>query len=304
MMPDNAARNGLGSSRQVVLWLGIAGILAAAIGFSWDPTPLAQALAAIFIVCALAHAAFAYGMRRALILFIAGNVISFAMENFGAATGFPFGSYHFEVGANLPHVGRIPIIVGPLWFGACYFSWVIASVLLDGADRGLDRRFNLIALPIVAAFVVTQWDLVMDAPNATIAKAWIWHDGGRMFGVPLSNFLGWLVTSWLIFQVFALYLRRSGVGPYPDRSTTLPVIGILFYLGSGLTHAVPLIIGQTGEAVDARGYVWQVHDIREATVAILLLTMVFTALLAALRLLQHARSNSVKSRWPGLNGAG
>jgi uncharacterized membrane protein len=298
MMPDNAARNGLGSSRQVVLWLGIAGILAAAIGFSWDPTPLAQALAAIFIVCALAHAAFAYGMRRALILFIAGNVISFAMENFGAATGFPFGSYHFEVGANLPHVGLIPIIVGPLWFGACYFSWVIASVLLDGADRGLDRRFNLIALPIVAAFVVTQWDLVMDAPNATIAKAWIWHDGGGMFGVPLSNYLGWLVTSWLIFQVFALYLRRSGVGPYPDRSTTLPVIGILFYLGSGLTHAVPLIIGQTGEAVDARGYVWQVHDIREATVAILLLTMVFTALLAALRLLQHARSNSVKSRWP------
>ena len=76
------------------------------------------------------------------------------------------------------------------------------------------------------------------------------------------------------------------------------MIGILFYLGSGLTHAVPLIIGQTGEAVDARGYVWQVHDIREATVAILLLTMVFTALLAALRLLQHARSNSVKSRWP------
>ena len=59
MMPDNAARNGLGSSRQAVLWLGIAGILAAAIGFSWDPTPLAQALAAIFIVCALALAAFA-----------------------------------------------------------------------------------------------------------------------------------------------------------------------------------------------------------------------------------------------------
>ena len=45
-------------------------------------------------------------------------------------------------------------------------------------------------------------------------------------------------------------------------------------------------MGQTGEAVDARGYGWQVHDIREATVAILLLTMVFTALLATLRLLR------------------
>ena len=199
MTPDNAARNWLGSSQQAVLWLAVAGILAAAIGFSWEPTPLAQALAAIFIACALIHAAFAYGIRRALILFVASCAISFAMENLGTATGFPFGSYHFEVGADLPHVGLIPVIVGPLWFGACYFSWVVASVLLDRADCRLDRGCNLIALPIVSAFVVTQWDLVMDAPNATIAKAWIWHDGGGVFGVPLSNYLGWLLTSWLIF---------------------------------------------------------------------------------------------------------
>ena len=296
MTSDNLARGRLGILQQAVLWLAIAGILAAAVGFSWEPTPLAQALAAIFIVCALIHAAFAYGLRSALILFVASNAISFAMENLGAATGFPFGSYHFEVGAHLPHVGLIPIIVGPLWFGACYFSWVIASVLLDGADRRLDRRFNLIALPVVSAFAVTQWDLVMDAPNATIAKAWIWHDSGGMFGVPLSNYFGWLLTSWLIFQAFALCLRRSGVRLHPGKSIRLPLIGILFYLGSGLTHIVPLIMGQTGEAIDARGYAWQVHDIREATVAILLLTMVFTALLAALRLAQQATSDSVKSR--------
>ena len=135
-------------------------------------------------------------------------------------------------------------------------------------------------------------DLVMDAPNATIAKVWIWHDGGGVFGVPLSNYLGWLLTSWLIFQTFALYLRRSGLPPYPRMSLKLAVTGILFYVGSGLTHIVPWIMGQTGEAVDGRGYNWQVHDIREATVAILLLTMVFTALLAALRLLRQASSTS------------
>ena len=74
------------------------------------------------------------------------------MENIGASTGFPFGSCHFEDDAGLPSVGRIPIIVGPLWFGAGYFSWVVASILLDGADRQLERPFNFVALPIVAAF--------------------------------------------------------------------------------------------------------------------------------------------------------
>lgn len=280
------------------MWLAIAAILATAIGFSWNPTPLAQALAAIFIACALVHAAFTYGARHALLLFAACIAIAFAMENLGLATGFPFGSYHFEVGADLPQVGLAPIIVGPLWFGAGYFSWVVAAVLLDGADRRLDRPFNMIALPLVAAFVMTQWDLVMDAPNATIAKAWIWHDGGGLFGVPLSNYLGWLLTSWLIFLAFAFNLRRRGRPADARASIKLKAIAILFYLGTGLTHFVPWMTGQTGEAVDARGYAWHVHDIREATIAILLLTMVFTALLAALRLCAQisATSGTTKDR--------
>lgn len=59
MAQDNVARNRLGAWQETALWLSIAGILSAAIGFSWSPTPLAQALAAIFIACALVHAAFA-----------------------------------------------------------------------------------------------------------------------------------------------------------------------------------------------------------------------------------------------------
>lgn len=287
---ESIARSWIGASQQTVLWLLIAGILAAAIGFSWNPTPLAQAIAVIFIVCALIHAVVAYGWRRAFVLFVICNSIAFAMENLGTATGFPFGGYHFEVGADLPHVGLIPIIVGPLWFGAGYFSWTVASILLDSADRQLDRPLNLVILPVVAAFVMTQWDLVMDAPNATIAKVWIWHEGGGMFGVPLSNYLGWLLTAWLIFQTFAVYLCRSGLSAHPRMSLQLSAAGILFYVGAGLTHLVPWIMGQAGEAVDARAYSWQVRDIREATVVILLLTMVFTALLATVRLLRERSS--------------
>lgn len=289
MTHDHLTESGFGAWGKVVFWLSISAILAAAIGLSWNPTPAAQALAAVFITCALVHAARAYGAWRALVLFAVCSAIAFAMENLSAATGFPFGSYHFEVGADLPHIGATPLIVGPLWFGGAYFSWSVASVLLDGADRHLHRPFNFFTLPVVAAFVMTQWDIVMDAPNATIAKVWVWHHGGGVFGVPLSNYLGWLLTSWLIFQAFAAYLFRSGPWPPSKMPSTLAATGILFYLGAGLTHFVPWMMGQTGEAIDARGYVWQIQDIREATVAILLLTMVFTALLAALRVLQQKR---------------
>ena len=279
------------SARETGLWLVVACILAAGIAFSWNPTPVAHALAAVFIGCALVHAGVTYGPKPALSLFVICIAITFAMENVGVATGFPFGSYHFAVDAGLPRIGTIPIIVGPLWFGAGYFSWVVASTLLDGADRRLGRPTGFLGLPVVAAFVMTQWDLVMDRSESTIDKVWIWHDGGADFGVPLSNYLGWFLTSWLLFQAFAFYLRRelSPLPPGTSQSRTLQAIAILFYVSLGLTHIVPWAMGQSGDVVDAAGKTWQIHDLRETTVVVLLFTMVFTGLLAALRLARSKR---------------
>jgi uncharacterized membrane protein len=290
--------------RTTALWLLIAGYLLAVICFTWNPTPIAQLLAAMGIVGACVHASMTYGFRHMLALFSICVVTTFAIENLGVATGFPFGHYHFEVGADLPHIGAIPVIVGPLWFGLGYFSWRVASILLDGADRRLDRKFNLIALPIIAAFVATQWDMVMEPGAATIGRAWIWHDGGAIFGVPLSNYFGWLLTAWLFFQMFALYLRHRrgpwmagafssevGTGSREENASkedskqiALSAIAILFYVCSGLTQIVPWMMGQTGDVTDAAGHIWKIAELREATVGILMFTMLFTALLSALRL--------------------
>jgi uncharacterized membrane protein len=272
--------------RDAAAWALIAAYLALVVAFAWDPTPFAQVLAAIGIASAMVHAVFYYGWKDALVLLIICLIITFTMENIGVATGLPFGSYHFEVGAELPHIGRVPIILGPLWFGMGYFSWVVAGTLLDGADRNLYERFNIIVLPIVAAFVMTQWDLAMDPPSSTIAKAWIWHDGGAYFGVPLVNYLGWLLTSWLFYQAFALYLsRRRELSQQPKgQSHALRLAAILFYLCSGLAHVTPLLLHQSGEITDAAEHLWRLHDLRATTVLIMFFTMLFTSMLAGLRL--------------------
>jgi putative membrane protein len=259
--------------------------LALVIGFSWNPNPLAQALAAIGIIAAVVHAALFYGWKDGLALFAICVVITFVMENIGATTGFPFGHYHFEVGANLPHVGVIPIIVGPLWFGMGYFSWHVAAILL-GAPARPSRTFERFALSLVAAFVMTQWDVVMEPAGSTISKAWIWHDGGAHFGVPLSNYGGWLLTTWLFYQAFAVYLGRRPGLPVPSaaQGRTLRLVAIAFYLSSGLTHLTPWLSGQSGEVVDAAGHLWRISDLRATTAVTVLFTMFFTSLLAALRL--------------------
>jgi uncharacterized membrane protein len=247
---------------------------------------LAQALAAIGILAAGVHAALFYGWKDGLALFAICITVTFVIENVGSLTGFPFGHYHFEVGADLPHVGVIPVIVGPLWFGMGYFSWILAGTLL-GVPARPRSTFELLAWPVVAAFVMTEWDVVMDPPLSTISKAWIWHDGGAHFGVPLSNYAGWLLTSWLFYQAFAIYLNRRGVvlvRPATDSGKAFRLVAIAIYLSSGLTHLTPWLIGAGGEVMDAAGHLWRVGDLRATTVVTMLCTMFFTSMLAALRL--------------------
>ena len=284
--PQSTKRGGFIPLGEAALWAMLAIYLALVIGFAWNRTPLAEVLAAIGIFAACVHAVLTYGWRDALVLAAICVLITFTMENIGVTTGWPFGHYHFEIEPNLPHVGAIPPIVGPLWFGMGYFSWVLAETLLGGTQARLSRRSRLVVLPIVAAFVMTQWDVVMDPPESTISKIWIWHDGGAHFGVPLSNYLGWLLTSWLFYQAFAIYLsgRRDMSRFALQHGRTLRLVAILLYLGSGLTHLTPWLIGQSGEVADASGHVWRIHDLREATVVTMLFTMFFTAMLAALRL--------------------
>jgi uncharacterized membrane protein len=254
------------ASREAALWALIAAYLILVVAFAWNPTPFAQILAAIGLASALAHSALAYGLKSTLAFLAICLVISFTTENIGSSTGLLFGHYHFEVGAQLPRIGVITIIVGGVWFGMGY--------------------------PLVAAFVMTQWDLVMDAPESTISKAWIWHDGGADFGVPLTNYFGWLLTSWMFYQLFALYLSRQRDRRPPRRNRALRLAAILIYAASGLTHLTPWLSGQKGDVADAAGHVWRIEDLRETTVAIMLFTMFFTSMLAALRLATDVKVHS------------
>jgi len=40
---------------------------------------------------------------------------------------------------------------------------------------------------------MTAWDLSMDPVWAEIYHAWVWRDGEAYYGVPISNFFGWLL---------------------------------------------------------------------------------------------------------------
>lgn len=265
-------------------WIGFATLLLLIVVLGESTGVAGQCLAAVSILLLAVHAVMALGWAEAPIFAATCLAVTFAVENVGSTTGFPFGRYAFLVGAGLPHIGVIPLIVGPLYFGMGYASWVVANLLVGARVERPQTRYAVVAVPIIAAFVMTQWDVVMDPPGSTLGKAWVWFDSGGYFGVPLSNFLGWMLTTWLYFQVFAVIAyRRRGKAAYRARTRVFWTIPISLYLAAGLCHLPPLF-APDARLVDAGGRAWSAANLRETAAIAMLFTMTPTSVLALLRL--------------------
>jgi putative membrane protein len=233
------------------------------------------------LLFALVHGAIFHRARGILIFFAICLVVGNVAENVGARTGFPYGKYYFTAVMG-PKLFAVPILLGLAYLGMAYLSWTLARVILGGAGGPLLGR-RLVVLPLVAAFIMVAWDFSMDPVWSTIVHAWIWLKGGAYFGVPVSNFLGWYLTVYVIFQLFALYCkgRVADPGPLPPNYWRLPV---LFYGASAAGNLLLLIPSPAPPVIaDASGAQWRVTDIVGACALVSVFLMGALALLAWMR---------------------
>ena len=197
-------------------------------------------------------------------------------------TGVPFGHYYFT-NVMGPKIFNLPILLVLAYLGIGYCSWVLSLLILGYRNKPLVGA-RVVALPILAGFIMLAWDLSMEPYWATVVRAWIWRDGGPFYGVPVSNFLGWYLTAYLFYQAFALYFRARPT-PLPPTSRSYWPTPILFYgicaLGNLLILRLPMA---PPVVMDATGKQWITMDILGTTALMSLLVMGPMALLAWLRL--------------------
>lgn len=231
---------------------------------------------------ALVHGAMVYRLRGMFTFVLLCILIGNIFEDLGVYTGFPFGRYHFT-GVMGPKILAVPILLGLAYVGMGYISWTVARLILGDAGATLTGS-RLLTRPLVAAFVMVAWDFSQEAIWANFVHGWKWHEGGPYFGVPLSNFLGWYLTVYLIYQSFALAVRRKS-GPFP---ANLWRTAILFYGVSALGNL--FVPGPQGVSVvmDAAGTVWPVSAILGTSALISIFVMGAFALLAWVRLMDGA----------------
>ena len=215
---------------------------------------------------ALVDGARVYGARGILVFagicVVVGNVV----ENLGVVTGFPFGHYYF-VNLMGPKLWHVPVLLGLAYIGMAYVSWRVAGAIVGPAGwgaRGLEA-------PLVASAVMTSWDLAQDPVWATVLHGWVWRDGGRWFGVPVSNYLGWYGTVLLIYLLFAFYLRKRADAAEAGGSAGP---ALLFYAVCATGNVMQILPSQAVAVVaDPTGRLWQVADILHASALVSIFVM-------------------------------
>jgi len=246
---------------------------------STPSTPIVALEILSTLAFAFIHGAQHYRLRGILIFAAICLVIGNTIENIGILTGFPFGHYEFLqlMGPQLLHV---PILLGLAYIGMAYVSWTLARLIL--ATHPIPAGLQLIAIPLLAGVIMTGWDFAQDPVWSTLLHAWRWRDGGIWFGVPLTNFAGWLLTVLLIYIAFALYLRCNAATPAPASPHWRSAV--LLYAFCALGNVLQLLRSQPADLVeDATGTLWHTAAILRASALVSVFIMGSFAVAAWLR---------------------
>jgi uncharacterized membrane protein len=213
-------------------------------------------------VFALIHGGMLYRVRGILIFVAICLVVGNIFENVGVRSGFPFGRYDFTDLMG-PKIFAVPVFLGLAYVGMAYLSWTLGRLILGGARSPLAGA-RVVTAPLVAALIMVGWDSSMEPVWSTVLHGWIWLEGGAYFGVPVSNFLGWYLTVYVIFQCFAVYLRGRATGG-ARLGTGYWKMAIIFYAVSAAGNVLVAIPRPVAAVVtDASGAQWKVSEITMA----------------------------------------
>ena len=124
--------------------------------------------------------------RRAVGVLLAVTAYVCGIEIVGVVTGWPYGPFAYGVDLG-PMVAGVPLAL-PAFFLPLVLDAYLLSLLVLGS-RANRRPVRL----LVAVLVVIVIDLVLD-PAAVGLGFWSYVGDGAYYGVPTSNFAGWVLS--------------------------------------------------------------------------------------------------------------
>ena len=167
------------------------------------------------------------GPRKAALSFLALSAFGYAIETFGVVSGLPYGTFYYGDALGPKLFGLVPYIL-PISWAPLVLGAVAATAPKPGHQRGASRVLGWV---LRSAVLLALIDGVLD-PGAAYLGFWVWPEGGPYYGVPVSNYLGWLLSGALATAIIlALGRKRWGKVAPPAGTVDSTVIALAFWIG-------------------------------------------------------------------------
>jgi putative membrane protein len=167
-----------------------------------------------------------WGWRRTLLTLGTVVIISFIAEYIGSHTGWLFGAYSYT-DILQPQLGGVPLLIPLAWFMMLPCAWATVYAY----------RQRWLLFVLLSAISLTAWDLLLD-PQMVQWGLWAWANPEGYFGIPWSNYAGWLLTA----AIMTLILR-------PQKLPTRPLLIIYTLTWFLETFGLALFWGMPGPAL-------------------------------------------------------
>ncbi len=153
-----------------------------------------------------------------------------AIETTGTVTGFPYGEFYYGESLGPKLFGHVPYILP-----VSYAPLVIGAVAACAPARPLASRRYALAWAALSALVLTLLDGVLD-PGAAALGFWVWPEGGVYYGVPASNYVGWLLSGVMACGMLVALGRWRG--PPPGGLLDSALLALAFWCGVAAFQAL------------------------------------------------------------------
>ena len=185
-------------------WLAAATVLLQ-IGYPLTSGDVREALTiatvVVFFLASTSHALVHRGAAWAAAYVLVTGGLGLVAEAVGTATGFPFGTYDYADSLG-PKLLGVPVVIPLAWAMFAYPCLVVGQRLAR----------TPLGAAAVGGFALASWDLFLD-PQMVEAGHWRFADVTAALpgapGIPLSNYLGWLLVGWLMLGLLQLLGRRD-----------------------------------------------------------------------------------------------
>ena len=193
----------------------------------------------------LLHSSKVLGNKKSAIFLIMAFLIGLIFEIEGLIYGEIGGGHYFYTTSTF--FFGVPFSIPFEWAIIIYICYTLVNLFLFGFNGEKPKKNDNLwyflglttLLSVISGLMAVNLDMILDPVSvAPQVATWIWIGGGPYFGIPVGNFIGWLLVAGIavfIFRCYEAIVSKSNIQTEINTFSYLSII--ILYMVYFFTYA-------------------------------------------------------------------